>query len=201
MKASRAREVLNVTQQTLCNYVKQGKLHPLRKSKTHYEYDDDEVYALIGKNRPERVVVSYARVSLAKQKDDLIRQQERIYNYAVSNGYTLSEQISDIRSGMEFEKRKGFQRLLNMVVEHKVSAVIVENRDRLVRFGFELIERMFALEGVKIIVMSEVENRTYEQELTDDLLSIIHFYSMKAYSNRRRLNAAMRALKEESVEE
>lgn len=201
MKASRAREVLNVTQQTLCNYVKQGKLHPLRKSKTYYEYDDDEVYALIGKNRPERVVVSYARVSLAKQKDDLMRQQERIYDYAVSNGYTLSEQISDIRSGMEFEKRKGFQKLLNMVVEHKVSAVIIENRDRLVRFGFELIERMFALEGVKIIVMSEVENRTYEQELTDDLISIIHFYSMKAYSNRRRLNAAMRALKEESVEE
>ena len=190
-----------MTQQTLCNYVKQGKLHPLRKSKTHYEYDDDEVYALIGKNRPERAVVSYARVSLAKQKDDLIRQQERIYDYAVSNGYTLSEQISDIRSGMEFEKRKGFQRLLNMVVEHKVSAVIVENRDRLVRFGFELIERMFALEGVKIIVMSEVENRTYEQELTDDLITIIHFYSMKAYSNRRRLNAAMRALKEETVEE
>lgn len=197
MKASRAREILNVTQQTLSNYVKQGKLHPMRTSKTNYEYDEDEVYSLIGKNRPQRVTVSYARVSLAKQRDDLARQQERLYDYAARNGYTLAEQISDVKSGMEFNNRKGFQRLLTLISEHKVSTVIIENRDRLVRFGFDLVERMFALEGTRIVVMSEVENKSYEQELTDDLISIIHYYSMKSYSNKRRLHAAEKALKTE----
>ena len=201
MKAAKVKEILNVTQQTLRNYIIQGKLHPLKLSRTNYDYDPEEVYALIGKNRPERMVVSYARVSLNKQKSDLERQQERLYDYALKNGYKLSEQISDIKSGMEFEKRKGFQRLLTLVTEHKVSTVIVENKDRLVRFGFDLVEKLFELEGAKIIVMSEVDNKSYEQELTDDLINLIHEYSMKSYSNRRRLHNAEKALKTEETEQ
>lgn len=198
MKSSKVKQILNVTQQTLSNYVAKGILHPVKLSKTHYEYDEDEVYALLGKNKNyDRISVTYARVSLPKQKDDLERQTERLYSYAISNGYNISEQLSDIKSGMEFEKRKDFMKLLNMVCENRVKTVIVENKDRLVRFGFNLLKEVFKLHGTEIVVMSDIPNKSYEQELTDDLISIIHYYSMKSYSNRRKLNNAEKILKEE----
>lgn len=198
MKSSKVKQILNVTQQTLSNYVAKGILHPVKLSKTHYEYDEDEVYALLGKNKNnDRMVVIYARVSLPKQKDDLERQIERLYSYAISNGYNISEQLSDIKSGMEFEKRKNFMKLLNMVCENRVKTVIVENKDRLVRFEFNLLKEVFKLHGTEIVVMSDIPNKSYEQELTDDLISIIHYYSMKSYSNRRKLNNAEKILKGE----
>lgn len=198
MKSSKVKQILNVTQQTLSNYVAKGILHPVKLSKTHYEYDEDEVYALLGKNKNnDRISVTYARVSLPKQKDDLERQIERLYSYAISNGYNISEQLSDIKSGMEFEKRKNFMKLLNMVCENRVKTVIVENKDRLVRFGFNLLKEVFKLHGTEIVVMSDIPNKSYEQELTDDLISIIHYYSMKSYSNRRKLNNAEKILKGE----
>ena len=198
MKSSKVKQILNVTQQTLSNYVAKGILHPVKLSKTHYEYDEDEVYALLGKNKNnDRISVTYARVSLPKQKDDLERQIERLYSYAISNGYNVSEQLSDIKSGMEFEKRKDFMKLLNMVCENRVKTVIVENKDRLVRFGFNLLKEVFRLHGTEIVVMSDIPNKSYETELTDDLISIIHHYSMKSYSNKRKLNNAEKILKGE----
>ena len=198
MKSSKVKQILNVTQQTLSNYVAKGILHPVKLSKTHYEYDEDEVYSLLGKNKNnDRIAVTYARVSLPKQKDDLERQIERLYSYAISNGYNISEQLSDIKSGMEFEKRKDFMKLLNMVCENRVKTVIVENKDRLVRFGFNLLKGVFRLHGTEIVVMSDIPNKSYETELTDDLISIIHYYSMKSYSNRRKLNKAEKILKGE----
>lgn len=199
MKAREVKDILGVTQKTLNNYVKTGRLHPVVVNSHHYEYDRDEVYSLTRKN-DDRVNVTYARVSLAKQKNDLVTQNERLYDFSLRNGIPISEQIEDVKSGMAFSERKGFMRLLKMVVTRKVKHVIIENRDRLTRFGFEMLKEVFALNGAEIIVMSETDNKSYEQELTDDLISIIHYYSMKSYSNRRRLHNAEKALKEQESE-
>ena len=83
-----------------------------------------------------------------------------------------------------------------MVVNGEVKQVIVENKDRLVRFGFDLLKEVFRCHGTDIIVISDIDNKSYEEELTDDLISIIHYYSMKSYSNRRKLNNAAMALKD-----
>lgn len=91
---------------------------------------------------------------------------------------------------MSFAERKDFQKLISMAATGQLETVIVENRDRLSRFGFEMIESMFEKLGVKIIVISNVEDKSYEKELTDDLISIIHYYSMKSYSMRRKLHKA-----------
>ena len=195
MKASEVKKILGVTQKTLNNYVRIGKLNPLKVNTHHYEYDRDDVYGLIKKSHA-RYNVTYARVSLPKQKNDLKTQNERLYDFALRNGYTLKEQIQDIKSGMCFSERKGFMKLISMVVEDSIEYVIVENRDRLTRFGFEMLNSIFEKHGTKIIVMSETENKSYEHELTDDLISIIHYYSMKSYSNRIRLHNAEKALKE-----
>lgn len=199
MKSKEVRDVLGVTQKTLNNYIKRGLLNPTIINSRHYEYDREEVYSLIKKTN-KRLNYTYSRVSLPKQKNDLSSQTQRLYDYATSNGYQIEEQLEDIKSGIDFNNRKNFKKLLELVVEEKVDTVFVENRDRLSRFGFELIETLFNLHGSKIVVLSNAENKTYEQELTDDLISIMHYYSMKSYSNRRRLHNAENALKSNTEE-
>lgn len=200
MKSVEARNILGVTQKTLNTYIKTGKLHPVKINTNHYEYDRDEIYALLKKDK-QRVNVTYSRVSLPKQTNDLKTQTNRLYDFAIKNGYTLQYQFEDIKSGMEFKNRKQFNQLLDMVINNEINTVIIENKDRLVRFGFDLIETLFAKHGTNIVVVSETENKTYEQELTDDLISIIHYYSMKSYSNRRKLHNAETALKNNETEQ
>ena len=194
MKAKEVLNILNITHRTLGTYVKNGKLNPVKINSHHYEYDTEEVYAILGKNK-ERYNLTYSRVSLPKQKNDLKSQTQRLYDFALSNGFQLKEQIEDIKSGMSFEDRKGFVKLLKKVTNYEVKNVIIENKDRLVRFGFDLIKMLFEKYGTNIIVLSEEMNKSYEQELTDDLISIIHYYSMKSYSHRRKLNNAAKILK------
>lgn len=194
MKAKEVRRILGVTRKTINSYIKQGKLNPVIINSHHYEYDENEVYNILGKGK-ERYNVTYSRVSLPKQKNDLKTQTERLYNYAIANGYNIKEQFEDMKSGMSFSDRKSFCKLLDKVTNYEVKYVIVENRDRLVRFGFELVEMFFRKFGTEIIVVSDADNRTYEQELTDDLISIIHYYSMKSYSHRRKLHKIEEELK------
>ena len=198
MKASEVKNILHVTQKTIKSYVKTGKLHPVIINSRHYEYDEDEVYNLIGKGKTERLTVIYSRVSLRKQKNDLQTQEERIYNWAINNGYKVDMKLQDIKSGMCFTERKDFQKLMSLAATGQLGTLIVENRDRLCRFGFEMIEEMFRKLGAKIIVISNVEDKSYEKELTDDLISIIHYYSMKSYSMRRRLHKAELVLSSDS---
>lgn len=200
MKSNEVKKVLGITQKTINNYVKTGKLHPIVINSHHYEYDRDEVYSLI-KKRKERFNFTYARVSLPKQKNDLVTQNERLYDFALRNGIAIKEQLQDVKSGMAFSERKAFMKLLAMVTDNTVDTVVIENKDRLTRFGFEMINEVFKQHGTKIIVISEMENKSYEQELTDDLISIIHYYSMKSYSNRRKLHNAIKALKNNEDEE
>ena len=200
MRAREVKKILNVTQRTLTNYIHQGLLNPIKINAHHYEYNDDEVYKIINGNKP-RTVVTYARVSLRKQKNDLVSQNERLYDFAIRNGYAITEQLQDIKSGMNFTERKAFMKLLTMVINHEVKTVIVENKDRLVRFGFDLVKELFKQHGTEIIVVSDADNKTYEQELTEDLISIIHYYSMKSYSNRRKMNKIKKILSEKESDD
>ena len=195
MKAKEVLNILNIGHRTLGTYVKKGLLNPIKINTNHYEYDPEEVFSILGKKK-ERYNITYSRVSLYKQKNDLKTQTKRLYDFATSNGYLIKEQIEDVKSGMSFEDRKGFVKLLKKVSNYEVKNVIIEHKDRLVRFGFELVKMLFEKYGTNIIIISDDEtNKTYEQELTDDLLSIIHYYSMKSYSYRRKLNNAAKALK------
>lgn len=195
MKAKEVLNILNIGHRTLGTYVKKGLLNPIKINTNHYEYDPEEVFSILGKKK-ERYNITYSRVSLPKQKNDLKTQTKRLYDFATSNGYLIKEQIEDVKSGMSFENRRGFVKLLKKVTNYEVKNVIIEHKDRLVRFGFELVKMLFEKYGTNIIIISDDEtNKTYEQELTDDLLSIIHYYSMKFYSYRRKLNNAANALK------
>jgi predicted site-specific integrase-resolvase len=130
----------------------------------------------------------YARVSTKKQMDDLSRQIVFLRKPEYSE-YIL---IQDIASGINF-KRKGLSTILESCLQNNIGEIIVAHRDRLCRFGFDLIESLVTKAGGKITVLDNSENKTCEQELTEDLLSIIHVFSCRqmgkrSYANRKNKN-------------
>ena len=197
MKAKDVKKILGITQFTLYRYLRDGKVKLKSKlSKTSYEYDDNSIYALIGqkKEKKDKKIISYARVSTQNQKKQLVEQNQRIYDSCISRGLQLDQQFSDIKSGMTSD-RKEFQEVLQMIIRGDVELLVIENKDRLVRFGYEILEQIFKYFGCKILVLNDIlENKTYEQELTEDLISIIHYFTMKNYSHRRKLNKLRKEL-------
>lgn len=123
----------------------------------------------------------YARVSSRKQMDDLSRQIEFIRtNKPEYDAYQL---ITDVASGINF-KRKGLQTILDSCLSGTIGKIIVAHKDRLCRFGFDFIKLVVTKSGGEIIVINDKENKSTEQELSEDLLSIIHIYSCRQMGKR-----------------
>lgn len=114
-------------------------------------------------------------------------------NFCTSKGITVDKVITDVKSGMNFD-RDGLTELIQLVVKGDVETIVVENKDRLCRFGFELFERFCKYFKTKVLVVNDLTEKSYEQELTEDLISIIHYFSMKSYSHRRKLNKLRRQI-------
>lgn len=190
MKAKEVKKILDVTHQTLHNYIKSGLIRFTKVNNNHYIYNDDDVYKIIGlkKEKKNKINISYARVSSGDRKCQLKEQTNRIYNWCVSNNIKLEKQYEDIKSGMNFD-RDNFNKLLQNVINGEIELIVIENKDRIVRFGFELLETIFKYYGTKILVINDtIQNKTNEQEMVEDLISIIHHFSTKMYSQRRKLN-------------
>ena len=146
-------------------------------------YLDEEASSY--KEEAERINVIYCRVSNTKQKQDLEKQEQLLREYCVKNGTKPDLVLSDIGSGMK-EDRKNFQRLITLVKEGKVDTVYISYKDRLTRFGFDYFDYIFNLFGTKIEVVNLTKEEDFQQELTEDFISIIHNFSMKLYSNMRK---------------
>lgn len=199
MKAKDVLKILNISRITLMKYLKLGYISAIKLPNGQYDYNDDTVYAFIGqkKEKKNKKIISYSRVSTQNQKSQLKEQTQRIYNSCVSKGIKLDEQIEDIKSGMSSD-RKGFNYVCQEIIKGNVELLVIENKDRLLRFGYEIFEDFFKYFGTKILVLNDtLENKTYEQELTEDLISIIYYFTMKSYSHRRKLNKLRKELENE----
>ena len=199
MKAKDVLKILNISRITLMKYLKLGYISAIKLPNGQYDYNDDTVYAFIGqkKEKKNKKIISYSRVSTQNQKSQLKEQTQRIYNSCVSKGIKLDEQIEDIKSGMSSD-RKGFNYVCQEIIKGNVELLVIENKDRLLRFGYEIFEDFFKYFGTKILVLNDtLENKTYEQELTEDLISIIHYFTMKSCSHRRKLNKLRKELENE----
>jgi predicted site-specific integrase-resolvase len=142
----------------------------------------------------------YARVSTKKQVDDLSRQ----LSFIQRPEYTSYTTLTDIASGINF-KRKGLSTILEACLQGCIGEVVVAHRDRLCRFGFELVEQLVTKAGGKITVLDDTNDKTCEQELTDDLLSIIHVFSCRqmgkrSYANRKTKNIEDKDLSDNATE-
>lgn len=199
MNNREVRKILGIkSRNTLSTYVKNGLIKVNVTPTGRYIYDDDSVYAFLGlkKDKKNKINISYSRVSTPSQKNQLKDQSKRIYESCISRGIQLDKQIEDIKSGMSSD-RKGFQELIREVIKGNVDLVIIENKDRLIRFNFDLLEEIFKYFGTRILVLNDsLNNKSYEQEMTEDLISIIHYFSMKSYSHRRKLNKIRKELED-----
>jgi predicted site-specific integrase-resolvase len=185
-------EMLGVTPQTLRNWDRSNKLKPHHKSANGYRYySEEDINTLIGVKVKTGQVVGYCRVSSQKQKDDLQRQEDNMRTYLLAKGVPFKI-ISDIGSGINY-KRKGLQELIKGIADRSISKIVVLYKDRLTRFGFELIEYIASLYGCEIEVVDTTE-KTEQQELVEDLVQIITVFSCKLQG--KRANKAKKMIKE-----
>lgn len=166
-----------------------------------YDYDSDSVYSLLSDRiNEERKNVLYCRVSTAKQKNDLENQEELLKSFCLARGVTVGKTLKDVGSGINFD-RKGFSELLMDVVNHRVSTVYITYKDRLSRISFNLFKNLFSEFGTDIVVVNDIDDaKMVEKEIFKEIVDLIHCFSMKMYSNRRRekLNLVARDLTLES---
>lgn len=180
--------ILKVTRQTLSRYVKQGLIKVEIKHNKRYIYNSDDVLKLINKNI-ERKIVIYGRVSTSKQKKDLQNQIQMLQQYCFSKGYKVFNIYQDIGSGISFEKRNQFFILLDEIINGKVERVIISYKDRISRVAFGLFVELFKRYDCIIEVMSEIGNEKLDsEEVFEEIVSMLHCYSMKMYSKRKNKN-------------
>ena len=176
-------KILGVSAQTLRNWDAKGKLHPHHTSSNGYRYYSHEQLNQVMNIKPnlDRFVIGYCRVSSNKQKDDLDRQIENMKMYLTAQGKPY-EIITDIGSGINYNN-KGLKELIQRITQNKVEKVVVLYKDRLLRFGFELVEYIASLHDCNIEIIDNTET-TEQQELVEDLVQIITVFSCKLQGKR-----------------
>lgn len=178
-------EILGVTAQTLRNWDKEGKLKPSYVKSNGYRYYSEESilsYTQERKTKKNLNVVGYARVSSKKQSDDLERQINNLNTY-ISSKYDSFDIITDIGSGIDYNK-PGLKKLIEKINKKEVDLIIVLYKDRLLRFGFELVEYFAELNNVKIEVLDKID-KNQDEELVEDLVQIITVFSCKIQGKRK----------------
>lgn len=172
--------MLGVTPQTLRKWEETGELLPERRSKTGTRYYD--INKLAGINNEGQPTVCYARVSSHDQKEDLNRQQALLEAYCAAKGWRC-EVIRDLGSGMNYRKQ-GLNQLLELIMSRKMKRLVLTHKDRLLRFGAELIFTLCELQGIEIVIIHQGEQPSFEEELAQDVLEIITVFSARLYGSR-----------------
>lgn len=184
-----ASEYLNVHPNTLRRWEDNGKIIPLNTEGGHRRYTKEQLDSYIGLFNSEEqvsinVVATYSRVSSHEQKvkGDLDRQSNRLSEYCAKKGLTVSHIIKDVGSGLS-DVRKGFLKLSDLIINKAINKVIIENKDRLTRFQFNFIEKMYKSYGVEIICI-DTKDVSEEEELVNDLMMLMASFSGKLYGRR-----------------
>ncbi|AOR24739.1 IS607 family transposase [Clostridium taeniosporum] len=180
---------------TLRNWDKDNVLKPHHVAPSGYRYYSQEqlnhFLGLKGVEVKTKKVIGYCRVSSHKQKDDLARQIENVKTYMIAKGYSF-DVITDIGSGIDYNK-KGLNQLIDMITNSEVEKIVILYKDRLLRFGFEIIENLCNKYGTTIEIIDNTE-KTEEQELVEDLIQIFTVFSCRLQG--KRANKAKKMIKE-----
>lgn len=183
-----ASEYLNVSKETLRRWGKSGKLLPILTSGGHRRYQQEVLDEFIGVKKIMKSevnnVATYSRVSSHEQKTkgDLDRQSQRLSEYCAKKRLNVGYIIKDVGSGLS-DTRTGFVKLTNLVINKKITKIIIEHKDRLTRFQYNFIEKMFNTYGVEIIHI-EKNDVSEQEDLATDLVSIIASFSGRLYGKR-----------------
>ena len=195
IKIGAAAELLGVSVDTLRKWEVSGELIPDRKSQGGTRFYDSS--KLINLGSADSPTICYARISSHELKLDLERQQGILEAYCVSQGWKF-EMIQDLGSGMNYHK-SGLQKLLEKILRKQTKRLVLTHKDRLLRFGAELIFSVCEHQGIEIVVINKGEQlRFVEEELAQDLLEIITAFSARLYNSKsKKSKALLQRLQEE----
>ena len=179
-------KILGVSTQTLRRWDEEGKLKPIynmpNSKKRFYSIEQINDFRSIKTEKDNKLIIGYCRVSSNKQKDDLVRQVNNMKTYLLSKGHPFKI-IQDIGSGINY-KKEGLKSLLHHVINGEVEKIVVLYKDRLVRFGFELIEEICSIYNVSIEIIDNT-SKNEDQEFVEDIIQIITVYSAKLNDKRK----------------
>lgn len=178
VKLSEYAKIKGVGYRTIWNRYKNNQINNAFRDESNRVYVDITEY-----NNDDKKTILYARVSSNDRKNSLNEQLNRIENYAKINGFNVIKSFKEIASGMNDNRT-----ILNDVFDYKEdwNYLIVENKDRLTRFGFNYIEKLLKKQGKQIIVVNNIEND--KEDLMKDLISVIYSFSARMYGLRRKKN-------------
>ena len=186
----KAAKILGVSEITLRRWDSEGKLPSIKTQGGHRRYDISKLkpelvhkYTLQNDNRK---TIAYARVSSHDQRADLERQKQVLELFCSQNGWTF-ELISDLGSGMNYHK-KGLTKLLNAILAGNVGRLVLTHKDRLLRFGAELVFSICEAKSVEVVIINKGGEATFEEELAADVLEILTVFSARLYGARSKKN-------------
>jgi predicted site-specific integrase-resolvase len=183
MKAKDVMKLLGICRTTLYQYTKNGFIKTTLLPNGYYDYDEQSVLKFIKKDNRTNVI--YARVSTYKQKNDLITQVNNINLFCKDNKIIIDNIYQEISSGIDFDRTE-FSKLMDDVFTHKIKNIYISHRDRLTRLSIKTIENIFLKFNTKIIVISNNNNESNDNEIFEELISLMHIFSTSLYSNRRK---------------
>jgi predicted site-specific integrase-resolvase len=186
MSIGNAAKLLGVTVKTLQRWDREGRLIPAARTKTNRRlYTESQLRAFIGLRQagsePTRVI-AYCRVSSADQKPDLANQRRVLEEFVVAKGLAHVEFVEAVGGGLNF-KRKRFLEIMDAIGRREVKTLIIAHRDRLTRFGFEWFEHYAKRNGCELLVLNQ-ERLSPEEEMVQDLMTIVHCFSSRLYGLR-----------------
>jgi putative resolvase len=198
---SEAAEVLGVSITTLRRWEAAGKLVAEHTAGGHRRYD-------LAKLRPElfraadqgkRKTIAYVRASSPDQKDDLERQQQLLQHYCERQGWTF-DVIADLGSGVNYHK-KGLKRLVSDMLDGQVGRLVITHKDRLLRFGAELVFAICEAKNVEVVILNQGEDTAFEEDLAKDVQEIITVFGARLYGGRSRRHQKLLDRVKQAVDE
>ena len=195
VKIGEAARLLGTKPDTLRKWERLGELLPTRKTRAgmcYYAVSD-----LPDTANEAAPTLCHARVSSHDRKADLDRQQTALEAYCAAKGWR-TETIRDLGSGLNYRKQ-GLQRLLDLILKRQIRRLVITHKDRLLRFGAELVFALCELQGIEIVIIHQGEPPSFEEELAQDVLEIVAVFRARLYDSRSpQARKLMESLKEAS---
>lgn len=195
-----AADLLGVTVKTMQRWEREGRLIPASRTPTNRRvYTLEQVRRFQGlklSGKEAWRIIGYCRVSSAAQKPDLRNQREVLEQFCAARGLANVEFVEEVGGGLNF-KRKRFLEIMTGVDRREVKTLVLAHKDRLVRFGFEWFELFCADHGCEVLVLNQ-EKLSPEQEMVQDLMTIVHCFSSRLYGLRNYRKKLDEALKQEA---
>lgn len=182
LSISEASKILGVAKSTMRRWEYEGRLIPERTISGHRRYEKDALLNFKYHKENVKLTIGYCRVSSSDQGEDLVRQVRNVSDYCAAKGYQFKI-LEDLGSSLNYSK-KGLKELIELICHKEIERVVFNYKDRLVRFGYEIIEQLCVLNDVEIEIINHSEDKEYEEELVDDVLSVISIFSSALYGSR-----------------